>query len=54
MIFPEENRFHFTGLRWQGGYRRFRTPNVYCIEHYRRVKIDVPTGCPPSTARNFQ
>jgi hypothetical protein len=47
MIFPEEDRFRFTGLRWQGGYRWFRTPNVYCIEHYRRVKIDVPTGRSP-------
>jgi len=44
LIFPEEDRFRVTGLRWQGGYRWFRSPNVYCLEHYRRILFDAPAG----------
>jgi hypothetical protein len=44
LIFAEEDRFRVTGLKWLGGYRWFRSPNVYCIEHYRRVKVGTPKG----------
>jgi hypothetical protein len=44
LIVPEEDRYRLTGLRWQSGYRWFRANNVRCIEHYRRVRVDDPTG----------
>lgn len=36
LIFPEEDRALFTTAKWSGGHRWFRSPNVVCIEHYRR------------------
>lgn len=50
LIFPEEDRFQVTGLRWQGGYRWFRSPNVHCIEHYRRAKTITSAGDGPPVA----
>jgi hypothetical protein len=25
--------------KWEGGYRWFRSPNVICLEKYRRLKV---------------
>ena len=36
IIFPEEERRLYTSVPWCGGYRRFRSENVVCLEHYRR------------------
>ena len=36
LIFPEEERHLFTTTPWCGGYRWFRTPNIVCLEKYRR------------------
>jgi hypothetical protein len=35
---PEEDRARYTSAKWDGGYRWFRSPNVVCLEKYRRVK----------------
>jgi hypothetical protein len=35
---PEEDRHLFTTAAWDGGYRWFRSPNVVCLEKYRRLK----------------
>jgi hypothetical protein len=37
-VIPEEDRPRFTSAKWTetGGYRWFRSPNVVCLEHYRR------------------
>jgi hypothetical protein len=37
MILPEEDR---DGVKWKGGYRWFRSPNVVPIEHWYRVAVD--------------
>jgi hypothetical protein len=42
LIFPEEDRHLFTTAPWRGGYRWFRSPNVVCLEKYRRLKA---SGC---------
>jgi hypothetical protein len=34
--FPEEERHLYTSEPWTGGYRWFRSPNVVCLERYRR------------------
>ena len=36
LVWPEEDRLRMTGTKWAGGYRYFRSPNVVCIEHYKR------------------
>jgi hypothetical protein len=36
--FPEEDRPRFTTAPWRGEYRWFRSPNVVCIEQWRRKK----------------
>jgi hypothetical protein len=36
--FPEEDRALFTTAPWRGEYRWFCSPNVVCIEHWRRRK----------------
>jgi hypothetical protein len=36
--FPEEDRALFTTAPWRGEYRWFRSPNVVCIEQWRRKK----------------
>jgi hypothetical protein len=38
IIFPEEDRHLYTSLPWCGGYRWFKSKNVVCIEHYRRLE----------------
>jgi hypothetical protein len=35
VVLPEEDR-HRYGVPWSGGYRWFRSPNVICLEQYRR------------------
>ena len=36
LVVPVEDRQLFTTAKWSGGHRWFRSPNVVCIEHYRR------------------
>jgi hypothetical protein len=39
LILPEEERRHlYPDYKWSGGYRWFRSPNVYPIEKYRHRK----------------
>jgi hypothetical protein len=38
LTLPEEDRAQYTSARWEGGYRWFRSPNVVCLEKYRRLK----------------
>jgi hypothetical protein len=40
-VVPEEDRPFFTSAKWTetGGYRWFRSPNVVCLEHYRRKPV---------------
>jgi hypothetical protein len=38
LTLPEEDRAKHTSAPWQGGYRWFRSPNVICLEKYRRLK----------------
>jgi hypothetical protein len=33
---PEEDRAKYTSQPWNGEYRWFRSPNVICLEQYRR------------------
>lgn len=40
LIFPEEDRHRFTATPWRGGFRWFRSDNVVCLEHYRRLKVE--------------
>jgi hypothetical protein len=35
LVLPQEERMRL-GIPWRGGYRWFRSPNVVCLEHYRR------------------
>ena len=35
VIFPEEDRQHFTTVEWQGGFRWFRSANITPIEYWR-------------------
>jgi hypothetical protein len=35
-VIPEEDRFKYTSQPWSGEFRWFRSPNVVCLEHYRR------------------
>jgi hypothetical protein len=32
----EEDRIRFTSQPWSGEFRWFRSPNIVCLEHYRR------------------
>ena len=41
---PEEDRHLFTSIKWDGGYRQFRSPNVVCLERYRGASA---TGASP-------
>src|SRR5262249_1022636 len=36
ITFPEEDRPLHTSKPWDGGYRWFRSPNIVCLEQYRR------------------
>jgi hypothetical protein len=35
---PEEDQAKYTSQPWNGEYRRFRSPNVACLEQYRRIR----------------
>jgi hypothetical protein len=37
---PEEDRAKYTTKPWTGEFRWFRSPNVICLEQYRRRKQD--------------
>ncbi len=39
LTWPEEDRHLFTTAAWDGSYRWFRSPNVVCIERYRRRRL---------------
>ena len=41
---PEEDRAKFTTLPWAGEYRWFRSPNVVCLEQWRRKRPDSDEG----------
>jgi hypothetical protein len=44
---PEEDRAKYTSQPWSGEFRWFRSPNVVCLEHYRKalpVKDEVDRG----------
>jgi hypothetical protein len=45
--FPEEDRALYTTAPWRGGYRWFRSPNVVCLEQWRRKKRDNPASSHP-------
>jgi hypothetical protein len=38
---PEEERAKYTTQPWAGEYRWFRSPNVICLEQYRRPTREV-------------
>ena len=39
LVFPEEDRAKYMPrVKWDGGYRWFRSPNVVCIERYQPQK----------------
>ena len=39
LVLPsEEDRVKLAGLRWEGGYRWFRAPNVICLEKVRQLR----------------
>jgi len=48
LVIPEEDRFKYMSRPWAGEYRWFRSPNVECLEHYRRRKS--PSGNDASAA----
>jgi hypothetical protein len=35
LVLPQEDCLRL-GVAWRGGYRWFRSPNVVCLEQYRR------------------
>ena len=41
---PEEDRAKYTSRPWTGEYRWFRSPNVVCLEHYRRAGEALPVN----------
>jgi hypothetical protein len=42
LILPEEDRRRlYPGEPWKGGYRWFRSPNIVCLEKYRRLRINL-------------
>jgi len=40
VLLPEEDRAKLTAVRWEGGYRWFRTPNVVCLEKARKLRTE--------------
>ena len=38
LIIPEEDRAKYTSVKWEGGYRWFRSPNIICLEKYRHLR----------------
>lgn len=49
-IFPEEDRHLYSTAKWGGSFRWFRSPNIFAIEHYRRVVKQVPPLQPKTAA----
>jgi hypothetical protein len=41
---PEEDRAKYTTQPWAGEFRWFRSPNVICLEQYRRRKQEQGGG----------
>ena len=41
---PEEDRPLFTAAKWAGEFRWFRSPNIVCIEQYRRKRAVAGTN----------
>jgi hypothetical protein len=41
LVLPQEDCMRL-GVSWTGGYRWFRSPNVVCLEHYRRRNGGTP------------
>jgi hypothetical protein len=39
-LLPEEDRAKVTPVRWEGGYRWFRAPNVICLEKARKLRAE--------------
>jgi hypothetical protein len=51
LIRPEEDRLRlYSTTGWAGGYRWFRSPNVVCIEHWRRKKAQGKRTAPTPTS----
>jgi len=46
ILMPEEDRLALTSMPWQGGYRWFRSPNIICLEKYRRLRAQGRVGHP--------
>jgi hypothetical protein len=43
VVLPVEDRIRYMPqAKWEGGYRWFRSPNVVCLEKYRRLKAAGP------------
>ena len=40
VLLPEEDRAKLTAVRWEGGYRWFRTRNVVCLEKAQRLRAE--------------
>ena len=38
LVIPEEDRAKYISHPWTGEYRWFRSPNVVCLEQYRRQR----------------
>jgi hypothetical protein len=38
LVLPEEDRDRLNKPPWCGGYRWFKSENIVCIEHYRRLE----------------
>ena len=39
LVLPEEDRARFMpNVRWEGGYRWFRSPNIICLEKARQLR----------------
>jgi hypothetical protein len=36
LTLPEEDRWRYTSAPWRGEVRRFRSPNVVCLEEWKR------------------
>jgi hypothetical protein len=39
LVLPQEERMRL-GIPWNGGYRWFRSPNVVCLQQWRRKMRD--------------
>jgi len=48
LVIPEEDRFKYMSKPWTGEYRWFRSPNIVCIEHYRRQRTRSTTDTAPA------